>query len=140
MVTIALGSVALASEGTQWKSDSGHWGKNLAAMAAASMLCQEITPVGHTCCVVLWAVAAVGAQENEEQHLAEDGTASTVEKKIQSKPHEETANYITKLERKLLLLTVTSAICQIASQERYCLLYTSPSPRDGLLSRMPSSA
>ena len=25
-------------------------------------------------------------------------------------------------------------------QARYCLLYTSPSPRDGLLSRMPSSA
>ena len=25
-------------------------------------------------------------------------------------------------------------------QERGCLLYTSPSPRDGLLSRMPSSA
>ena len=25
-------------------------------------------------------------------------------------------------------------------QERTCLLYTSPSPRDGLLSRMPSSA
>ena len=25
-------------------------------------------------------------------------------------------------------------------QERACLLYTSPSPRDGLLSRMPSSA
>ena len=24
--------------------------------------------------------------------------------------------------------------------EGYCLLYTSPSPRDGLLSRMPSSA
>ena len=24
--------------------------------------------------------------------------------------------------------------------ERNCLLYTSPSPRDGLLSRMPSSA
>ena len=26
------------------------------------------------------------------------------------------------------------------SQEKSCLLYTSPSPRDGLLSRMPSSA
>ena len=26
------------------------------------------------------------------------------------------------------------------SQMRNCLLYTSPSPRDGLLSRMPSSA
>ena len=27
-----------------------------------------------------------------------------------------------------------------AAQYAYCLLYTSPSPRDGLLSRMPSSA
>ena len=27
-----------------------------------------------------------------------------------------------------------------AAQEMFCLLYTSPSPRDGLLSRMPSSA
>ena len=27
-----------------------------------------------------------------------------------------------------------------AGEFRYCLLYTSPSPRDGLLSRMPSSA
>ena len=26
------------------------------------------------------------------------------------------------------------------TQHKYCLLYTSPSPRDGLLSRMPSSA
>ena len=31
---------------------------------------------------------------------------------------------------------------KIVSEEQlnYCLLYTSPSPRDGLLSRMPSSA
>ena len=28
----------------------------------------------------------------------------------------------------------------VAKQYLYCLLYTSPSPRDGLLSRMPSSA
>ena len=28
----------------------------------------------------------------------------------------------------------------LADQYGYCLLYTSPSPRDGLLSRMPSSA
>ena len=26
------------------------------------------------------------------------------------------------------------------SNSKFCLLYTSPSPRDGLLSRMPSSA
>ena len=28
----------------------------------------------------------------------------------------------------------------IYRQDNFCLLYTSPSPRDGLLSRMPSSA
>ena len=28
----------------------------------------------------------------------------------------------------------------VAAQSEPCLLYTSPSPRDGLLSRMPSSA
>ena len=28
----------------------------------------------------------------------------------------------------------------LLAQDRRCLLYTSPSPRDGLLSRMPSSA
>ena len=29
---------------------------------------------------------------------------------------------------------------ELRSSEDICLLYTSPSPRDGLLSRMPSSA
>ena len=28
----------------------------------------------------------------------------------------------------------------LAEMDEFCLLYTSPSPRDGLLSRMPSSA
>ena len=32
------------------------------------------------------------------------------------------------------------AVAVIAAQMMFCLLYTSPSPRDGLLSRMPSSA
>ena len=33
------------------------------------------------------------------------------------------------------------AVLQMVGQDVYiCLLYTSPSPRDGLLSRMPSSA
>ena len=36
--------------------------------------------------------------------------------------------------RQRLLSDATSAISEL------CLLYTSPSPRDGLLSRMPSSA
>ena len=38
-------------------------------------------------------------------------------------------------------LDITSTISQSGSGgTNYCLLYTSPSPRDGLLSRMPSSA
>ena len=32
------------------------------------------------------------------------------------------------------------AIFNLQEQNQTCLLYTSPSPRDGLLSRMPSSA
>ena len=32
------------------------------------------------------------------------------------------------------------ALCARLGSVRACLLYTSPSPRDGLLSRMPSSA
>ena len=31
-------------------------------------------------------------------------------------------------------------VAAIAAKNNICLLYTSPSPRDGLLSRMPSSA
>ena len=31
-------------------------------------------------------------------------------------------------------------LLELETEERACLLYTSPSPRDGLLSRMPSSA
>ena len=34
----------------------------------------------------------------------------------------------------------TAEIYAIPMREETCLLYTSPSPRDGLLSRMPSSA
>ena len=37
-------------------------------------------------------------------------------------------------------LPVGIAYAEIAGVPSVCLLYTSPSPRDGLLSRMPSSA
>ena len=44
--------------------------------------------------------------------------------------------------KKLIELLEESAISEIEIKEgeESCLLYTSPSPRDGLLSRMPSSA
>ena len=37
-------------------------------------------------------------------------------------------------------LAVSEMVSSHAIHYRNCLLYTSPSPRDGLLSRMPSSA
>ena len=39
-----------------------------------------------------------------------------------------------------IILLWASMILTLISGFKYCLLYTSPSPRDGLLSRMPSSA
>ena len=36
-------------------------------------------------------------------------------------------------------IEMDEAVVEIAT-DKVCLLYTSPSPRDGLLSRMPSSA
>ena len=35
---------------------------------------------------------------------------------------------------------IDKAMQRVKDQDSLCLLYTSPSPRDGLLSRMPSSA
>ena len=40
----------------------------------------------------------------------------------------------------VLLIAAELALVTDADRFRHCLLYTSPSPRDGLLSRMPSSA
>ena len=43
-------------------------------------------------------------------------------------------------ERALDVGALDNALFAAKSLEQACLLYTSPSPRDGLLSRMPSSA
>ena len=57
---------------------------------------------------------------------------------------EELLERLNELERTLLWQSekLTSLDQRISQLERptFCLLYTSPSPRDGLLSRMPSSA
>ena len=42
--------------------------------------------------------------------------------------------------KKAILLVNTASYCGFTKQYNDCLLYTSPSPRDAQLSRMPSSA
>ena len=49
------------------------------------------------------------------------------------------SDYFTKYSRAFALPDAEAATCMRAMYNG-CLLYTSPSPRDGLLSRMPSSA
>ena len=44
------------------------------------------------------------------------------------------------LEADVVTLALAYDVDEIAARAKLCLLYTSPSPRDGLLSRMPSSA
>ena len=41
---------------------------------------------------------------------------------------------------KVFLLSLERTKIETDQADKICLLYTSPSPRDGLLSRMPSSA
>ena len=49
---------------------------------------------------------------------------------LYSRKHQGLSNYLT-ADRNVGTTSLTTS---------FCLLYTSPSPRDGLLSRMPSSA
>ena len=54
----------------------------------------------------------------------------------------ETLEAITISDRRVAfaILKPAASLDALQNQARACLLYTSPSPRDGLLSRMPSSA
>ena len=54
---------------------------------------------------------------------------------------EDTDNYNAHPTQKLpIIKSYTNGKALELCEFGYCLLYTSPSPRDGLLSRMPSSA
>ena len=48
--------------------------------------------------------------------------------------------YVPELEANLYVCPKCDHHIRLGARKRFCLLYTSPSPRDGLLSRMPSSA
>ena len=65
----------------------------------------------------------MGKEKNKRREL--DNEAKVVLKNIRVSPQK--LNLVAQMIRK-------------QSASKACLLYTSPSPRDGLLSRMPSSA
>ena len=54
--------------------------------------------------------------------------------------NEEPVTVFPATPERLMMVVDGSAGCYVWPEDRVCLLYTSPSPRDGLLSRMPSSA
>ena len=61
--------------------------------------------------------------------------------KIAKKALEDFVLDVEPVSNQVVVKTTTAAAQVIAeSIDNFCLLYTSPSPRDGLLSRMPSSA
>ena len=97
----------------------------------------------------LQAVSGTGKEATEElrDQLSSYGGSKNIESKIYPKQIANNAlpqcdvfeeNRYTKEENKLL--KETHKILDPNIHVSACLLYTSPSPRDGLLSRMPSSA
>ena len=56
--------------------------------------------------------------------------------KVVDIPEDEVEN----IKDMMRVFTGIQEVWYTAYKEKICLLYTSPSPRDGLLSRMPSSA
>ena len=84
-------------------------------------------------------------QTTETQETKEEQTNQEVTKAPETKFTEEDVNNIVKqrlakerasIYKKLDVEDLDTAVHAV----KVCLLYTSPSPRDGLLSRMPSSA
>ena len=61
-------------------------------------------------------------------------------KKVDSKKNIEKKLLDALLKYDDVRIQITKVIDEIIEEYQVCLLYTSPSPRDGLLSRMPSSA
>ena len=73
------------------------------------------------------------------------GQAEACDWKVQNrggmKPAKNAAVTLSTFEKTFACLFTTTRLVMSSGEALYpCLLYTSPSPRDGLLSRMPSSA
>src|SRR5664279_4115116 len=73
-------------------------------------------------------------QELENLRLAKEATKTWALKNRIGGIHTEMMQELKKEE------SGKTPVIRMIAQYSFCLLYTSPSPRDGLLSRMPSSA
>ena len=72
--------------------------------------------------------------------LMHDGSLSTLEAVIDHYAMIPNNPANTNLDNRLNPPGPGAQVLNLSAQDKACLLYTSPSPRDGLLSRMPSSA
>ena len=80
---------------------------------------------------------AIGAESIEE--LFDEIPAELRIEHLYGVPEAHTEMEVSRLMRERAAVD-GSPLCFIGAGAYDCLLYTSPSPRDGLLSRMPSSA
>ena len=79
----------------------------------------------------------IGAGTMAREHILNLSLIDEAEVVALSDPHEESLKQCQEL-LKSEVVCFKNHLDLI--KENFCLLYTSPSPRDGLLSRMPSSA
>ena len=83
----------------------------------------------------IWVKIEIAALEAMEKiNIIPEGTATKVEKKASFD-----IDRINAIEKEIKH-DVLAFLTNLSENVGPCLLYTSPSPRDGLLSRMPSSA
>eukprot|EP01016_Furgasonia_blochmanni_P047095 TRINITY_DN6884_c0_g2_i2.p2 TRINITY_DN6884_c0_g2~~TRINITY_DN6884_c0_g2_i2.p2 ORF type:complete len:170 (-),score=33.41 TRINITY_DN6884_c0_g2_i2:11-520(-) len=82
------------------------------------------------------------AQPAEKTAASEKSTTTATEKSTSESNKKKQAHCLCTPDLFVQLLLVYVSMCNFKTSQRKetCLLYTSPSPRDGLLSRMPSSA
>ena len=84
---------------------------------------------------VLFMMATTGAERDEAtiQRLQRQALSNLINEHLQMQESE-------KYEQNISDEQVNQRLAQLLSRNGACLLYTSPSPRDATLSRMPSSA
>ena len=106
----------------QWPDLVQNLQNNVASGATPGLKQATLEALGYVC------------EEVEHEHLAETEVNAMLTAVVQGMRKEEPDNEIR------LAATVALSNALFFAETNFCLLYTSPSPRDATLSRMPSSA